>query len=82
MSKDVLVVKDLNMHYETLSGDVSAGKTVSFTVKEGVFSLWNGHRPKRLTPLFLRVTKSETTSSMRAASKIWSIVSFGIIFFF
>ena len=35
MSKDVLVVKDLNMHYETLSGDVSAVKNVSFTVKEG-----------------------------------------------
>ena len=33
MSKDVLVVKDLNMHYETLSGDVSAVKNVSFTVK-------------------------------------------------
>ena len=35
MSEDVLVVKDLNMHYETLSGDVSAVKNVSFTVKEG-----------------------------------------------
>ena len=35
MSKDVLVVKDLNMHDETLSGDVSAVKNVSFTVKEG-----------------------------------------------
>ena len=35
MSKDVLVVKDLNMHYETLAGDVSAVKNVSFTVKEG-----------------------------------------------
>ena len=35
MSKDVLVVKDLNMHNETLSGDVSAVKNVSFTVKEG-----------------------------------------------
>ena len=35
MSKDVLVVKDLNMHYETLSGNVSAVKNVSFSVKEG-----------------------------------------------
>ncbi len=35
MSKDVLVVKDLNMHYETLAGNVSAVKDVSFTVKEG-----------------------------------------------
>ena len=35
MSKDVLVVKDLNMHYETLSGKVSAVKNVSFSVKEG-----------------------------------------------
>ena len=35
MSKEVLVVKDLNMHYETLSGDVSAVKNGSFTLKEG-----------------------------------------------
>ena len=35
MSKDVLVVKDLNMHYETLAGNVSAVKNVSFSVKEG-----------------------------------------------
>ncbi len=35
MSKDVLIVKDLNMHYETLAGDVSAVKNVSFSVKEG-----------------------------------------------
>tara|TARA_B100001057_G_scaffold130509_1_gene129537 strand:- start:11382 stop:12356 length:975 start_codon:yes stop_codon:yes gene_type:complete len=35
MSKEVLVVKDLNMHYETLAGNVSAVKNVSFSVKEG-----------------------------------------------
>ena len=35
MSKEVLVVKELNMHYETLSGNVSAVKNVSFSVKEG-----------------------------------------------
>ena len=35
MSKDVLVVKNLNMHYETLAGDVHAVKNVSFSVKEG-----------------------------------------------
>ena len=35
MSRDVLVVKDLNMHYETLAGNVSAVKNVSFSVKEG-----------------------------------------------
>ena len=35
MSKDVLVVKNLNMHYETLAGDVQAVKNVSFSVKEG-----------------------------------------------
>tara|TARA_B100001113_G_scaffold149065_1_gene122275 strand:+ start:600 stop:1574 length:975 start_codon:yes stop_codon:yes gene_type:complete len=35
MSKDVLVVKDLNMHYETLAGNVSAVKNVSFSVKKG-----------------------------------------------
>ena len=35
MSKEVLSVKNLNMHYETLSGDVHAVKDVSFSVKEG-----------------------------------------------
>ena len=35
MSKEVLSVKNLNMHYETLSGDVHAVKNVSFSVKEG-----------------------------------------------
>jgi len=35
MSKEVLKVTDLNMHYETLSGNVSAVKDVSFTVYEG-----------------------------------------------
>ena len=35
MSREVLKVKDLNMHYETLSGNVTAVKDVSFTVHEG-----------------------------------------------
>ena len=35
MSKEVLKVTDLNMHYETLSGNVTAVKDVSFTVHEG-----------------------------------------------
>ena len=35
MSDSVLNVKDLNMHYETLSGDVSAVKDVSFNIKKG-----------------------------------------------
>jgi peptide/nickel transport system ATP-binding protein len=35
MSKEVLKVTDLNMHYETLSGNVTAVKDVSFTVYEG-----------------------------------------------
>lgn len=35
MSKDVLVVNNLNMHYETLDGPVSAVKDVSFSLKEG-----------------------------------------------
>ena len=35
MRKEVLSVKNLNMHYETLSGDVHAVKDVSFSVKEG-----------------------------------------------
>ena len=33
MSKEVLSVKNLNMHYETLSRDVHAVKDVSFSVK-------------------------------------------------
>jgi len=49
------------------------------TVKEGVFSLWNGHKPSWLTPLFLRVTNSETTSEMFAASNIRSMVEGSII---
>ena len=35
MSREVLKVTDLNMHYETLSGNVTAVKDVSFTVYEG-----------------------------------------------
>ncbi len=35
MSKEVLVVDSLNMHYETLDGPVQAVKNVSFTLKEG-----------------------------------------------
>ena len=35
MSKEVLVVDGLNMHYETLDGPVQAVKDVSFTLKEG-----------------------------------------------
>jgi len=35
MSREVLKVTDLNMHYETLSGNVTAVKDVSFTVHEG-----------------------------------------------
>jgi peptide/nickel transport system ATP-binding protein len=33
--KDILVVDNLNMHYETLEGNVMAVNNVSFTVKEG-----------------------------------------------
>ena len=35
MSKDILVVDNLNMHYETLEGSVMAVNNVTFTVKEG-----------------------------------------------
>ena len=35
MSETVLKVDNLNMHYETLAGDVHAVKNVSFSVKEG-----------------------------------------------
>ena len=49
------------------------------TVKEGVFSLWNGHKPNWLTPRFLSVTNSETTSEMFAESSIRCIVEWSII---
>jgi hypothetical protein len=49
------------------------------TVNEGVFSLWKGHNPSWLTPRFLSVTNSETTSEMFAASSIRSIVEGSII---
>ena len=35
MSKDILVVDNLNMHYETLEGKVMALNNVTFSVKEG-----------------------------------------------
>ena len=35
MSKDILVVDNLNMHYETLEGNVMAVNNVTFSVKEG-----------------------------------------------
>lgn len=35
MSKDILVVDNLNMHYETLEGKVMAVNNVTFSVKEG-----------------------------------------------
>src|SRR3954447_7017240 len=41
-----------------------------FTLKEGDFSSWNGHRPLNEPPPALRrVTYCETTSSMRALSR-------------
>ena len=35
MNKEVLVVENLNMHYETLDGPVAAVKDISFSLKEG-----------------------------------------------
>ena len=35
MSKTVLKVENLNMHYETIAGNVSAVRDVSFELKEG-----------------------------------------------
>mgnify|MGYP006416494667 FL=1 len=35
MSKDILIVDNLNMHYETLEGKVMAVNNVTFSVKEG-----------------------------------------------
>jgi len=35
MAKDILVVDNLNMHYETLEGNVMAVNNVTFSVKEG-----------------------------------------------
>ena len=47
-------------------------------MNEGVRSSWKGHRPFRLTPARFNVTKSATTSSIRAASLIFSMVSWSI----
>ena len=38
------------------------------TLKEGLFSLWNGHRPFHDVPIFLRATWSEITRTMSAAA--------------
>jgi peptide/nickel transport system ATP-binding protein len=35
MSENILTVENLNMHYETLDGDVAAVKDISFNVKKG-----------------------------------------------
>ena len=35
MPKEILKVENLNMHYETLTGNVDAVKDISFTVFEG-----------------------------------------------
>lgn len=35
MSKDILIVDNLNMHYETLEGKVMAVNNVTFSVKIG-----------------------------------------------
>ena len=35
MSKTVLKVENLNMHYETIAGNVSAVRDVSFELKQG-----------------------------------------------
>ncbi|OUW91939.1 MAG: dipeptide/oligopeptide/nickel ABC transporter ATP-binding protein [Gammaproteobacteria bacterium TMED234] len=35
MSENILTVENLNMHYETLDGDVAAVKDVSFNIKKG-----------------------------------------------
>src|SRR5210317_1992322 len=35
MNENILSVKNLNMHYETISGNVSAVRNVSFDIKKG-----------------------------------------------
>jgi len=35
MSENILSVKNLNMHYETISGNVAAVRNVSFDIKKG-----------------------------------------------
>ena len=45
------------------------------TTKDGVFSLWNGQHAMWLAPRFFKVTKSPTTSTICAASRILFTVS-------
>src|SRR5450830_490289 len=42
------------------------------TMNDGVFSMWKGHNPFRLLPAFLRVTASDTTSTISRRALIWS----------
>ena len=52
------------------------------TTKDGVFSLWNGQHAIWLAPRFFKVTKSPTTSTICAVSRILFTVSCGIILLF
>jgi hypothetical protein len=45
-----------------------------WTKKEGVFSRWNGHSPRKLEPLRARETVSDTTATMSALSRISRMV--------
>lgn len=49
------------------------------TLNEGVFSWWNGQRAVRFEPERRRLRKSETTSSMRADSRMRRVVDEGIM---
>jgi len=53
----------------------------AFTEKEGVFSEWNGQRPKKFLPDFLRITDSDIISTISEVFRISEIFSSGIIIF-
>ena len=50
----------------------------AFTLNEGLFSLWNGHKPLWLVPARLSDTYSPMTCTMSVRSRISAILSSGI----
>ena len=59
--------------------DLTAIKPYGDTMNDGVRSSWNGQSPFRFAPARRSVTKSDTTSTMFAASRILSTVALSII---
>ena len=59
--------------------DFTKIKPYGDTMNDGVFSSWNGHKPLKFAPLRRKLTKSPTTSTISAESRILSTVSLSIM---